>query len=53
MADTASTGEGTLEEGVIEPGLRLALLIAKHYPMTTSKVVHVEYLRGQYRNCRR
>jgi hypothetical protein len=47
------TGEGTLEEGVIEPGMRLALLIAKHYPMTTSKVVHVQYLRGQYRNCRR
>jgi hypothetical protein len=47
------TGEGTLEEGVIERGMRLALLIAKHYPMTTSKVVHVQYLRGQYRNCRR
>ena len=47
------TGEGTLEEGVIERGMRLALLIAKHYPITTSKVVHVQYLRGQYRNCRR
>src|ERR1700691_6139585 len=47
------TGEGTLEEGVIEPGMRLGLLIGKHYPMTTSKVVHVQYLRGQYRNCRR
>ena len=46
------TGEGTVEEGVIEPGMCLALVIAKQYPMRTSKVVHVQYLRGQYHNCR-
>jgi hypothetical protein len=36
------TGDGTLEEGVIERGMRLALLIAEHCPMTTSKVVRVQ-----------
>jgi len=35
------TSEGTLEEGVIERGTRLAFMIAEQCPMTTSKVLNV------------
>ena len=35
------TSEGTLEEGMIERGMRLALLIEEDCPMTTSEILHV------------
>src|SRR5580658_7087351 len=37
------TSEGTLDKGIIERGMRLVFLIADHCPMTTSKVLHVQF----------
>jgi hypothetical protein len=39
----AITSEGTLEEGMIERGMRLAFLIGEEFPVTTSKVLHMEF----------
>ena len=36
------TNEGTLDEGMIERGMRLAVLIGEHIPVTTSKVLSVQ-----------
>jgi hypothetical protein len=36
------TSKGTLEEGMIERGMRLVFLIEEHFPMTTSKVLHLQ-----------
>jgi hypothetical protein len=36
------TREGTLDEGMIERGMRLAFMIGEDFPMTTSKVVNVQ-----------
>jgi hypothetical protein len=38
------TSEGTLDKGTIECGMRLVLLIADHCPMTTSKVLNVQFV---------
>ena len=45
------TREGFLEEGIIERGTRLAFLIGRQFPVTTSKVlnVHVEQPDSAYR----
>jgi hypothetical protein len=37
------TSEGTIEEGIIERGMRLVLLFDDHIPVTTSKVLHVQW----------
>jgi hypothetical protein len=37
------TSEGTIESGVIELGTRLVFLFEDHIPVTTSKVVHVQW----------
>ena len=34
-------GEGHLDRGVIEPGMRLLFVVEDHLPVTTSKVLHV------------
>ena len=38
----AVTSEGTLEEGMIERGMRLAFLIAEHGSLTITKVLNVQ-----------
>jgi hypothetical protein len=35
------TSEGTIEDGIIEPGMRLVCLLEDHVPLTTSKILHV------------
>lgn len=35
------TNEGTIENGIIERGMRLVCLIEDHVPLTTSKILHV------------
>jgi hypothetical protein len=35
------TSEGTIEDGIIERGMRLVCLIEDHIPLTTSKILHV------------
>jgi len=37
----AVTGEGALEEGMIERGMRLAFVIGDDFPLTTSKVLNM------------
>jgi len=36
------TGEGTLEEGMIECGMRLAFVIGEDFPLTTSRVLNFQ-----------
>lgn len=35
--------DGTIEDGIIERGLRLVFLFEDHIPVTTSKVVNVQW----------
>ena len=37
------TSEGTIESGIIERGTRLVFLFEDHIPVTTSKVVNVQW----------
>ena len=37
------TSEGTIEDGVIERGLRLVFLFEDHIPVTTSRVLNVHW----------
>jgi hypothetical protein len=37
------TSEGTIEDGIIERGMRLVVLFEDHIPVTTSKVLHVQW----------
>jgi hypothetical protein len=40
------TSEGTIEDGIIERGMRLVVLFDDHIPVTTSKVLHVQWDRS-------
>ena len=35
------TNEGTIEDGIIESGMRLVCLLEDQVPLTTSKILHV------------
>ena len=35
------TNDGTIENGIIERGMRLVCLLEDHVPLTTSKILHV------------
>ena len=37
------TTEGTIEDGMIERGMRLVFLFEDHIPVTTSKVLNVQW----------
>jgi hypothetical protein len=37
------TNEGTIEAGIIERGMRMVFLLENHTPVTTSKVLHVQW----------
>jgi hypothetical protein len=36
------TNEGTVEDGIIERGMRLVFLFEDHIPVTTSRVLHFQ-----------
>jgi hypothetical protein len=37
------TSEGTIEDGIIERGMRLVFLFEDHIPVTTSRVLNVQW----------
>jgi hypothetical protein len=37
------TGQGMIEDGIIERGMRMVFMFEDHLPVTTSKVLHVHW----------